>query len=231
MKGRILAAVGALLIVATLGTGRAAIADDTTPDEIVDRARYTVQKIAREQELRNTVPQLLARAKGVMIFPQLLKGAFLIGGEGGSGVLLSRDVEGKWSNPAFYTMGAISFGLQIGGQASEAMLIIMTDRGLKSVIEDQVKLGADVSVAAGPVGVGAEASTTTALNADIYSYSVTQGLYMGGSLEGAVVARREDFNRYFYGPEATVEGIVIDRRFGDRRADELRRVLSEAEAR
>lgn len=231
MKRRIISSAGILLALALVVSAGPLRADDTTPDEIVDRAAYTVAKIAGEQELRKTVPGLLARAKGVMVYPMLLKGAFLIGGEGGSGVLLSRDEQGVWSSPAFYTLGAVSFGLQVGGQASEAMLIIMTERGLRSVIEDQVKLGADVSVAAGPVGVGAEASTTTALNADIYTYSVTQGLYLGGSLEGAVVARREDFNRYFFGPEATVEGIVLDRRFHDPRADPLRRALAEAEAR
>ena len=147
-------------------------------------------KIAREKDLRHTVPALLARAKAVMVFPMLLKGAFLVGGEGGTGVLLSRDEAGNWSSPAFYTLGALSFGLQIGGQASEAMLIIMTDRGLKSIIDDQVKLGGDLSVAVGPVGVGTAAATTTAFSADVYSYSVNQGLYLGGSLEGAVIARR-----------------------------------------
>lgn len=232
MKRRISAAFGAFLALTILcARGGVAVADDTTPDEIVDRARYTVTKIAREQELRHTVPALLARAKAVMVFPMLLKGAFLVGGEGGTGVLLSRDEAGNWSSPAFYTLGALSFGLQIGGQASEAMLIIMTDRGLKSIIEDQVKLGGDLSVAVGPVGVGAAAATTTAFSADVYSYSVNQGLYLGGSLEGAVIARREDFNRYFYGPEASVEGIVLERRFHDPRGDGLRQALSEAEAR
>src|SRR5690606_26484867 len=152
MKRRIFAAFRAFLALAILAPGGSAVADDTTPDEIVDRARYTVTKIAREKDLRHTVPALLARAKAVMVFPMLLKGAFLVGGEGGTGVLLSRDDAGNWSSPAFYTLGALSFGLQIGGQASEAMLSIMTDRGLKSIIDDQVKLGGDLSVAVGPVG-------------------------------------------------------------------------------
>src|SRR3546814_2885808 len=92
----------------------------------------------------------MRRAKAVMIFPSLLKGAFFIGGEGGSGVLLTRDPEGNWSNPAFYTMGTVSFGLQFGGQSSEAILVVMTDAGLKAIMADQVKLGADLSAAAGP---------------------------------------------------------------------------------
>src|SRR3546814_1574062 len=113
----------------------------------------------------------MRRAKAVMIFPSLLKGAFFIGGEGGSGVLLTRDPQGNWSNPAFYTMGTVSFGLQFGGQSSEAILVVMTDAGLNAIIEDQVKLGADLSAAAGPIGVGASAATTTAAGADIYTYS------------------------------------------------------------
>src|SRR3546814_8339055 len=137
----------------------------------------------------------MRRAKAVMIFPSLLKGAFFIGGEGGSGVLLTRDPQGNWSNPAFYTMGTVSFGLQFGGQSSEAILVVMTDAGLNAIIEDQVKLGADLSAAAGPIGVGASAATTTAAGAAIYPYSLHQGLFLGASLEGAVVAPRSEARR------------------------------------
>ena len=195
-------------------------------EELIERARFTVQRVASSDDLRDALPRLLARAKGVMIFPQLLKGAFLIGGEGGSGVLLTRDAQGNWSHPAFYTLGAISFGLQIGGQASEAVIVIMTDKALQAILDNQVKLGADISAAAGPVGVGYAADTTTNLGADVYTYSTAKGLFVGASLEGAVVARREDWNKGFYGPDATVRGIVVDRRFGDRRSDGLRETLS-----
>lgn len=195
-------------------------------EETIERARFSVQRIASQQDMRDTVPGLLARSKGVLIFPNLIKGAFLVGGEGGSGVLLTRDPQGNWSHPAFYTMGALSFGLQIGGQASEAVVIIMTDRALQAIIDNQVKLGGDISAAAGPVGVGVGAGTTTNLGADVYTYSTAQGLFAGASLEGAVVARREDWNKAFYGPDATVRGIVIQRRYGDRRADALRETLA-----
>ena len=114
----------------------------TDAEEMIERARFTVQRLANEAELRESVPRLLARARGVIIFPQLIKGAFLIGGEGGSGALLARDPNGTWSHPAFYTLGAISFGLQIGGQASEAVVIIMTDKALQAILDNQVKLGA-----------------------------------------------------------------------------------------
>src|SRR3546814_8397065 len=101
----------------------------TAAEELVEKARLTVLRITREEELRYTVPNLMRRAKAVMIFPSLLKGAFFIGGEGGSGVLLTRDPQGNWSNPAFYTMGTVSFGLQFGGQSSEAILVVMTEIG------------------------------------------------------------------------------------------------------
>ena len=198
----------------------------TDAEEMIERSRFTVQRVVSEKDLRETVPRLLARAKGVMIFPQLLKGAFIIGGEGGSGVLLTRDANGSWSHPAFYTLGAISFGLQIGGQASEAVIVIMTDKALQAILDNQVKLGGDVSAAAGPVGVGYAADTTTNLGADVYTYSTATGLFVGASLEGAVIARREDWNKALYGPDATARGIVIDRRYGDRRADSLRDALA-----
>ncbi len=210
----------------TLAAAAPATSQDlTAPDELVSKAPFTVQKIAAEEKLKQTVPALLRRARGVLIFPSLLKGAFIIGAEGGSGVLMTRDQSGSWSHPAFYTMGSVSLGLQIGGQASEAMLIIMTDKGLQSVLEDQVKLGAGVSAAAGPVGIGAEAATTMAVGADIYTYSTAQGAFIGASLDGAVIARREDWNRIYYGQDATPRAIVIDRRFGNPKSNELREVL------
>src|SRR3546814_1458120 len=134
----------------------------------------------------------MRRAKAVMIFPSLLKGAFFIGGEGGSGVLLTRDPQGNWSNPAFYTMGTVSFGLQFGGQSSDAILVVMSDAGLNAIIEDQVKLDADLSGAAGPTGLGASAGNSTGSGADLYIYSMNQCLLLGASRGGAVCASRDD---------------------------------------
>jgi len=228
-----LASLFAGLVAATLAFAPPAVrAQDglTAAEELVEKARLTVLRIPREEEMRYTVPNLMRQAKAIVVFPALLKGAFFIGGQGGSGVLMTRDASGTWSNPAFYTMGSVSFGLQIGGQSSEAILVIMTDKGLKSVMEDQVKLGADISAAAGPVGMGASAATTTAFGADIYTYSMTQGLFIGGSLDGAVMARRDDWNESFYGPGATVNAIVNERRFGNHKADALLAAVAEVTA-
>jgi lipid-binding SYLF domain-containing protein len=129
-------------------------------------------------------------------------------------------------SPSIRTLKCGSIGLQIGGQASEAVFIIMTEKGLKSVIDHQVKLGADIGVAAGPFGVGAEASTTANLKADILAYTMNKGLFAGVSLEGAVVAKREDWNAQYYGKGATPRGIVVEGKFANPNADKLRATLA-----
>ena len=196
-------------------------ADYAEAKDIVDSSTITIQRLIRSPETPQ-VKSLLARAKGVLIFPQILKGAFFIGGEGGSGVMMSKYANGAWSYPAFYTMGSVSFGLQIGGQSSEAVLLIMTQRGLDSIINDQVMLGADISAAAGPVGIGTEASTTTATGADIYVYSLNKGLFIGAALEGAVIAKRKDWNQVFYKGDYTPTQIVRENRASNPDADTLR---------
>jgi len=163
----------------------------------------------------------------VLIFPALIKGAFFIGGEGGSGVLLTRNSNGSWSYPAFYTMASVSFGLQFGGQTTEAILMLRTDGALNAVLDTQIKLGADVSVAAGPVGLGVDGAITTNAGADIFSYSTSQGLFAGTSLEGAVIARRGDWNRAFYDSRATPRSIVVDRAHANPAADALRDALGQ----
>lgn len=211
-----------LAAAAAMLTTSASADDYADARDIVDRSRITVERVLRDEETGQRVKNLLARAKGVMVFPQILKGAFFIGGEGGSGVLMSRQANGAWSYPAFYTMGSVSFGLQIGGESSQAVLLIMTQRGFDSILDDQVKLGADISAAAGPRGMGAEASTTTAAGADIYVYSLNQGLFIGASLEGAVVAKRSDLNDAFYKQQVSPRQIVRDNQVENPDADPLR---------
>lgn len=139
----------------------------------------------------------------------MLKGAFIWGASGGSGVLLVRDEKtGPWIGPAFYTIGGASFGLQIGGQASEVILLVMTDRGVTSLLTNSLKLGADAGVAAGPVGAGVAASTAN-LSADILSFSRSKGLYGGVSLDGAVVATRGEWNHAYYGKRVAPTDIFV----------------------
>jgi lipid-binding SYLF domain-containing protein len=176
---------------------------------LVDKARLTFESFMADKDLGPSVRSLVKRAKGVLIYPQVLKGAFLVGVSGGSGVLLAHDAKArKWGGPAFYTIGEASFGLQAGGQASEVILVALTDRGVTALLSTSAKLGADVGVALGPVGAGAEAATAN-LSADIISYSRAQGLYAGISLEGAVVAARDGLNKAYYGKEVTPTAILV----------------------
>jgi lipid-binding SYLF domain-containing protein len=154
---------------------------------------------------------LVKQAKGVFIVPQLLEGAFIVGASGGSGVFLARDEKtGEWSGPAFYTIGGASFGFQAGGQASEVILLVMSDRGVSSLLTNSFKLGADVGLAAGPIGAGVSAATAN-LSADILAFSRSKGLYGGISLDGAVIATRGDRNNAYYGREVTPADILVRR--------------------
>ena len=198
----------------------------TDQEELVSDALRTVDMLVQSHDTGPYVRNYLQQAKAVLILPAMLKGAFFVGAEGGTGVLLARG-NGGWSYPAFYVVGSGSFGLQLGGQASQMMLIIMTDKALTAVLDGKVKLGADLSAAMGPVGVGAEAATTINMGADIYSYSLAKGAYLGASVEGAVVYHREQWNFADYDPSATPRGIVLDGRYANPQADPLRNRLSE----
>jgi len=157
--------------------------------QLVEKARFTLENFMTDSNM-GPVRDLIRRARGVFIAPQVVKGAFVFGLSGGSGIFLVRDERTRnWEGPAFYTVGGLSFGLQIGAQASEVILLVMTERGVSSFLASNVKLGADAGIAAGPVGIGAAAASAN-LSADILSFSRSEGLYGGISLEGAVVKTR-----------------------------------------
>jgi len=166
--------------------------------QLVEKSRLTLDSFMNDNNM-GAFRDLLPKAEGVLISPQLLKGAFIVGAAGGNAVFLARDKKnGQWSEPAFYTIGEASFGLQIGGEASEVILLAMTDRGVNALLGNSVKLGGDIGLAAGPVGMGAAAATAN-LSADILSFSRSKGLYGGVSLDGAVVAVRGALNDAYYG--------------------------------
>ena len=195
--------------------------------ELVDKALLSIKKITARTDINNFVKQYLRQAKGVLVIPALLKAGFFLGGEGGSGVLLAKGKSGEWSYPAFYTMGAASIGIQFGGQVSETMLIIMTSKGLNSIISNKVTLGGELNAAVGPYGVGVEGATSTALGADIITYSVGKGAFLGGGLEGSVIEKRDGLNQVYYkDPQATPEAIVLQGRYKNADADRLRDTLA-----
>lgn len=179
--------------------------------DLVDAATITADRMRRD---RPAVNALLAQAQGVMIFPSIIKGGLIWGGQGGSGALLARDITGGWSAPAFYTIGGISWGLQIGVQDSEVMLVVMTPKGMDAVTKRGVKLGADASVAAASAGASAQAATTNILY-DIYTYADTAGLFAGLSLEGAWIETRDDLNQAYYDRVSLEPTDIVRRRAVD----------------
>lgn len=200
---------------------KAAADDLTQARHLVEKARMTLESFARAPEME-AMRILLKNAQGVFIAPQILRGAFVVGASGGSGVFVVRDRNrGDWAGPAFYTIGEVSFGFQIGGDASEVVLLAMTERGVNALLSSSVKLGGDVGVAVGPVGIGAEASTAN-LSADIVSFSRSRGLYGGISLEGAVVAVRGGLNAAYYGHSTSPANILIARSVHNEHAVPLR---------
>jgi lipid-binding SYLF domain-containing protein len=195
----------------------------TDQEEMVQKAHITVQKILQSKDIGQSVTNLLSKAKGVLIFPNLYKGAFLFGAEGGSGVLLAKGGEGRWSYPAFYFLGSGSFGLQFGAQTAEVMLLIMTERGLRAVLNQKVEVGAEINAAIGPYGVGGKAATTANLGVDIFTYSLNQGAFLGFSLEGAVIYPRSEWTTGYYGNNrATPRAVAIEGEFANPHADALR---------
>ncbi|MEX0758470.1 MAG: lipid-binding SYLF domain-containing protein, partial [Tistlia sp.] len=202
-----------------------ALADDLAEArDVLARSTSVYQKLKTDPGLPE-LSRYVQDARAVMIFPRLIKGGFILGGEGGDGVLLVKDDAGNWSAPAFYSLAAASLGLQIGGQVSEVVLTIMSDGALDAVLRNNFKLGADASIAVGPIGKGVEASTTSNFEADVYAFSKNQGLYGGASAEGAALVESKGYNSAFYGTGARAEGIVLDRQYSTAEADVLRQSL------
>ena len=150
----------------------------------------------------NGIPRdLLDKAEAVVVFPGVKKAAFIVGGQGGQGVV-SRRAPGGWSQPAFLNLGGGSIGAQIGAQKTDYVLLIMNQEGLNGLLEDKFEMGGEASVAAGPVGRTAAATTNATLDAGILSYSRTKGAFAGVSLKGAVIGHDNDLNQAVYGKNA-----------------------------
>lgn len=184
----------------------------TEPELLVERARVTALTLLTDPQYAD-LQNLMKRARAVLILPNVIQAGFFIGGGGGTGVLVARGDDGNWSGPAFYTMAEASFGLQFGGQASEMMIVIMTQKGLDAVIDRKVKLGADANVAIGELGTSVGAGTGVGLSADMYVYARSAGLFGGAAVEGSVLAPRQEWNDSFYGQRTNPRAILVDRQF------------------
>ena len=200
----------ALLVLGLTAVGRPVAADDAQEArQLVEKARFTLENFVADKNM-TALRDLLPKAKGVLVTPELLRAGFILGGSGGSAVYLARTPDGGWAGPAFYTMGSASFGLQAGVESSEVVIVAMTDRGAKAMLDNSVKLGAGASVAAGPMGAGV-AGATANLSADLIAYNRAKGLYGGIALDGALVTTRRDWNQAYYGKAASPADILVQR--------------------
>jgi lipid-binding SYLF domain-containing protein len=153
---------------------------------------------------------VLSKAVAIAVFPSTIKGAFLVGAQRGRGVISVRKADGTWAPPAFLTLTGGSFGLQIGGQAADIVLVVNNQRGLENLLRNQFTIGGEASATAGPVGRDATAATDIQLRAEILSYSRSRGLFAGISLKGAAIKEDEDSNNAFYGARFRSRDIALD---------------------
>jgi len=216
------AAIALSAWIATPAPSLAADADDA--QALVEKAQITLNGFMRDKEY-SWMHENLAKAKGVLIYPQVLKAGFILGGSGGTGVLVMRDAGKKdWTDPAFYTLGSVTFGLQIGGEAAEVVMLVMTQKAVDTLFSTSMKLGADASIAAGPVGTGAKANIV----ADFISFAKSKGAYAGINLEGAVLGVRDSLNKAYYGKEVRPVDILVKRAVSNPGAMGLRNDLQKS---
>ena len=214
-------AVLALLII---GSTPVNAADASEAQGIVDKAKVTLDAFMRNKDYP-WIHENLKNAKGILIYPQILKAGFILGGSGGTGVFLAKDQKGvDWSQPAFYTVGAVSFGLQIGGEAAETVILAMSQKAVDSLYTSSAKLGGDTSFAMGPVGAGAKSNVM----ADFIAFSMSKGAYLGLNLEGSVVKVRDSLNTAYYGKEVSPVQIIAQNKVSNKGSSELRSALKKA---
>jgi lipid-binding SYLF domain-containing protein len=213
--------LGAVLAVGlAFGSAPARAADQMT---VLNQAMITVDRMKSDPTFGPS-RQLLRDARAVLIVPQLLKGGFVFGGEGGQGVLLAR-VGRRWSSPAFYTLGSASFGLQIGLEEARLVMFIMTDRALRAVEQSKFTFGGAAGLTVITLGANARAATSTNLTGDIIVWASSKGAYGGLTLEGSVLAPDTQADAQFYGRPASVPQILGDT-VGNPAATPLRRDLA-----
>jgi lipid-binding SYLF domain-containing protein len=225
------AAALALLTLVTL-TPLAARAQ-TEQQALVDRATLAVQEMLSNNN-NAAMLDFVKRARGALICPRVFKAGFFIGGEGGGCVLVGRaDTQGApapsgapWTDPAFYGMGSGSFGFQIGVQDAEMIFVILTDKGLRALLDSQFKFGANLGIAIATIGAGVQGSTTAALRADIVAFAQASGLYAGISLEGSILSARSEWNQTYYGQPLSPQQIVLNAQGQNPGAEPLKEMLA-----
>ena len=176
------------------------------PEKLVSDAQVTLRNFLRDPD-QTWIQENLNRAKAVLIAPQIVKAGFIFGGSGGRAVLVARDGR-VWAGPAFYDLATASVGFQAGLEVSEAIIVVMTDKGLNSLLSTSFKIGADASIAAGPVGAGAKSTVT----ADLISFTRAKGVYGGLNLDGTVVHANIPWNDAYFGRSNVLPPDILIRR-------------------
>jgi len=199
----------ALLAVATVLMGIAGCSTTSVspsePAKLVADARVTLNNFLRDPD-QTWIQGNLKRAKGVLIAPEVVRAGFIFGGSGGRGVLVARDGR-TWAGPAFYDLITASVGFQAGIDVSEVVIVVMTEKGLNSLLSASFRVGGDASIAAGPVGAGAKSDIT----ADLISFSRAKGVYGGLNLDGTIVNTDDAWNSAYYGRSVLPPDILIRR--------------------
>ena len=212
-----------LALVSFVGSSGAVFAQ-AEQQEVVTAAEQTLTKFLNDPEM-GWLQQNIGHAKGVLIAPKLTKAGFIVGGSGGRAVLFARDAQtGQWIGPAFYNLATASVGFQAGISVSETLALVMSDKGLNSLLTDSIKLGPDASFAVGPLGAGAKSD----ILADFVAYSRSKGAYGGLNLEGTVISFADTWNNSYYGQKLLPPDILVRASAHNAQADRLVAALARA---
>jgi lipid-binding SYLF domain-containing protein len=215
--------VAAIVLAAFSAASTQAIAQ-TEQQDLVNAAEMTFSNFTRDPDM-TWLQQHFGNAKAVVIAPKVVKAGWIFGGAGGRAVVFARNTQtGRWVGPAFYNIAAASVGFQAGLSLSETVTLVMTEKGLNSLLSHSVKLGGDASIAAGPIGAGANSDVTT----DFVAFSRSKGIYGGLNLEGSVIAVANDWNPSYYGADVLPPDILVRANAHNAQADHLVAMLDRA---
>jgi lipid-binding SYLF domain-containing protein len=192
---------------------------------LVDRAALAVQEVMTGGERPEDAQSMLRRARAALVCPRIFRAGFIIGGEGGTCVLVGRDGGGSWSSPAFFQMSSASVGLQAGIQDAAVVLMVMTENGLNALMNSQFKLGADATATLATLGAGIQGGTTAAAGADFVAVARSRGLFAGLSLQGSVLEYLPNYVRAYYGRDVSARQIVVAMEAHNPGSDPLRAML------
>jgi lipid-binding SYLF domain-containing protein len=206
------------------------VVDEITNQTIlIDKAIVTLNSFTSEPKL-DWFRKHIKDSYGIIIIPQLIKGGFIFGGSGGRAILIARDdLTGEWSEPVFLINLGVSWGLQIGGKTSEVIVLIRTLRGLEEFYTSSVNLGAEASIAAGPVGATGEAATVPTLDADYFSFAKSKGAFAGLSLSGSTMRVNDNWNSEYYGRDVRPIEIIVRRKVSNPKSADLVKAVKRAE--